>query len=497
MVRGPCEGEVVAGVWWSPEGPSSCLTRSLSSSERSASWSPPPQCHAVLAVISAWSTSFSSCLASAPPASALSMRMPAVRRWKNCCTDSPGRRVSMPETAFCRQSSWSSAEPGSYPSLSSSPSPSPPESEPEPESSSSSSERLGPDSCSSSVTRKEKSRAPTLPSFFSVRVALAAIRAASCPLRWASVVFVASVAAAGDPKGAAAAPAAAPAAGAPMPSVACNALSTGLVRKPPAMPIIADMGSLARAMAAATAPLSKAGSLAGLGSERRSRERLLERPRRSRPRSRDELRRRRSRSRRSLSREELRPRPRSRGDGLRRRRSRWSRRSRSLSRPRSLSRSRPLPLSRSLSLSPSLSRSLSLSLSLSRCLPSPLLSVVPPSGLVSVDGPPPCSKALPSIRGGDCWGAFLLSCCESKVLRSACSDASSCSGAASPPVGATTPRVSSPGTGGQEGATSCGAFELTSTSASPMTSAKPLSTRGAAILRSGVPPLSPPSASSA
>mmetsp|Transcript_272 Transcript_272/g.723 ORF Transcript_272/g.723 Transcript_272/m.723 type:complete len:230 (-) Transcript_272:679-1368(-) len=109
----PLAGSQVSWSGWSPEGPSSCLTSSLSSSERSASWSPPPQCHAVFAVISAWSTSFSSCLASAPPASALSMRMPAVRRWKNCCTDSPGRRVSIPETAFCRQSSWSSAEPGS------------------------------------------------------------------------------------------------------------------------------------------------------------------------------------------------------------------------------------------------------------------------------------------------------------------------------------------------------------------------------------------------
>jgi hypothetical protein len=227
------------------------------------------------------------------------------------------------------------------------------------------------------------------------------------------------------------------------------------------------MGSDARAIAAATAPLSKAGSAAGFGSACRPRSRLLERwsPRRSRPRSRDELRRRRSRSRRS--REELRPRawcrscPRSRGDGLRRRRSRWSRRSRSLSRPRSLSRSRPLSLSRSLSLS----QSLSLSLSRSRCLPSPLLSVVPPSGLVSVDGPPPCFKALPPIRGGLCWGEFLLSCCDSKRLRSACSDDPSCSGAASPPVGTTAPQEASvPGTGGQEGASSWGACELTSAS---------------------------------
>ena len=244
-----------------------------------------------------------------------------------------------------------------------------------------------------------------------------------------------------------------------MPIVACNALSTGLVRKPPAMPIIAAMGSLARAIAAATAPLSKAGTAAGFGSAWRPRSRLLERrsPRRSRPR--EELRRRRSRSRRS--REELRPRawcrscPRSRGDGLRRRRSRWSRRSRSLSR---LSRSR----SRSLSLSRS--RSLSLSLSLTS-RPSPLSSLAPPSALVSED-PPPCSKALPPIRGGVCWGVFLLPCCDSKRSRSACSDEPPCSDTASPPVGATTPQETSVprGVGTGEGAPSWGAFELTSAS---------------------------------
>eukprot|EP00962_Isochrysis_galbana_P022510 scaffold6732_cov99-Isochrysis_galbana.AAC.4 len=116
----------------------------------------------------AWTrTSLSNCLALLVPASALSIRMPAIRRWKNCWTDSPGRRVSMPETAFCRQSSWSMAEPASKPSSSSPSAAGPsPASEPESESESEhpSMARLGPDSCLSSVTRKEKSLAPFLPS---------------------------------------------------------------------------------------------------------------------------------------------------------------------------------------------------------------------------------------------------------------------------------------------------------------------------------------------
>mmetsp|Transcript_14371 Transcript_14371/g.42909 ORF Transcript_14371/g.42909 Transcript_14371/m.42909 type:complete len:321 (+) Transcript_14371:259-1221(+) len=136
---------------------------SSSPSETSASWSPAPQCQAVLAFMRCWSTSFSSCFAVEEPASALSMRMPAMRRWKNCCTDSPARRVSIPETAFWRHSSWSMADPASNPSSSSPSSPPPPGSSSESESEASlspSMARFGPASCWSSDTRKEKSRAP-------------------------------------------------------------------------------------------------------------------------------------------------------------------------------------------------------------------------------------------------------------------------------------------------------------------------------------------------
>mmetsp|Transcript_28708 Transcript_28708/g.71518 ORF Transcript_28708/g.71518 Transcript_28708/m.71518 type:complete len:229 (-) Transcript_28708:158-844(-) len=132
----------------------------------SAFGSPAPQCHWVEEFMMATSTSFSSCFASCEPACALSMRSPAVRRARNCVTDSPGRRVSMPDTAFCRHSSWSIAEPASKPSSSSS-SPSPlfsSESESESESGASSIDKLGPESCLSSVTRKEKSRAFAFPS---------------------------------------------------------------------------------------------------------------------------------------------------------------------------------------------------------------------------------------------------------------------------------------------------------------------------------------------
>ena len=73
-----------------------------SSSRRSASMSPAPQCHVVFEFITAMSTSLSSCFASEVPASAFSIRIPATLRLKNCSALSPGRRVSMPLTAFWR-----------------------------------------------------------------------------------------------------------------------------------------------------------------------------------------------------------------------------------------------------------------------------------------------------------------------------------------------------------------------------------------------------------
>mmetsp|Transcript_50999 Transcript_50999/g.101434 ORF Transcript_50999/g.101434 Transcript_50999/m.101434 type:complete len:241 (+) Transcript_50999:163-885(+) len=72
---------------------------SSSSSSKSASLSPAPQCHCVFAFMMATSTSFSYFLASEEPASALSMRKPAMRRLWNCSAFSPGRRFSMPVTA--------------------------------------------------------------------------------------------------------------------------------------------------------------------------------------------------------------------------------------------------------------------------------------------------------------------------------------------------------------------------------------------------------------
>mmetsp|Transcript_45222 Transcript_45222/g.98364 ORF Transcript_45222/g.98364 Transcript_45222/m.98364 type:complete len:227 (+) Transcript_45222:661-1341(+) len=172
------------------------MSGSSSSPETSASWSPVPQCHCVLAFIRRSSTSSSSCFAAEDPASALSIFMPAMRLCINCCTLSPGRRVSMPLTAFWRQSSWSMAEPASNTGSASAPAPSSPsDSEPSSESEPESSIcRLGPLSCLSSVTKKEKSRAARLPSA-DARAASALELAAALPSARASAGAAAAAAA--------------------------------------------------------------------------------------------------------------------------------------------------------------------------------------------------------------------------------------------------------------------------------------------------------------
>mmetsp|Transcript_33539 Transcript_33539/g.108464 ORF Transcript_33539/g.108464 Transcript_33539/m.108464 type:complete len:254 (+) Transcript_33539:263-1024(+) len=207
--------------------------------------------------------------------------MPAIRRWKNCWTDSPGRRVSMPETAFCRQSSWSMAEPASKPSSSSPSAAGPsPASEPESESESEhpSMARLGPDSCLSSVTRKEKSLAPFLPSARGAPAAGApGVPDPRDAAKGAEAVGTCSTAT----------PAAAPtpAAAAPLDRAACNAETAGLAMSPivpsPALRLGMAPGNAprpgraplliapcARAMAAATASLSNAGSRSAFRSRR-------------------------------------------------------------------------------------------------------------------------------------------------------------------------------------------------------------------------------------
>ena len=225
------------------------------------------------------------------------------------------------------------------------------------------------------------------------------------------------------------------------PARACIALSKGLapaaVARPgtpggiiPANPPRAPPKVAARAMAAATAPLSKAGSAEGFLSAGRSR--LLERPRRSR-RSRLRLLERPRRSRRSRPREWLRRRSRRSREGDRRRRSR----SRSLSR---------------LSLSPLRSRS-----RLRRSRERDLLRSVAPAALSFSLCGLACSTLFSPLRGAFCC------CCSSARVRSACSPAAALSETLSPassaPVGAT-PDAASAGAG--EGVSS-GGLEGTST----------------------------------